>query len=100
MIAELTALCAKGGFLPEKLISNSCSVLQAIAADQRAQDIKALDLDRDQLPVGRALGLQWSVETDSFKFKMEMKSQPLTRRGMLSLFRLDSTLLSLHRVQY
>lgn len=33
----------------------------------------------------RALGLLWCVETDSFRFKMEMKRQSLTRRGMLSV---------------
>ena len=35
------------------------------------EDQKDLNLDRDQLPVERACGLQWCVETDSFKFKME-----------------------------
>lgn len=85
MIEELTALCSKGGFLLEKWISNSRVVLQTIAEEKRAQDFKELDLDRDQLPMERALGLQWCVETDSFKFKMEMKQQPLTRRGMLSV---------------
>lgn len=66
----------------EKWTSNSCIVLQAITEDQRAKNLKELDLDRDKLPVERALGLQWCVETDSFGFKMEMKQQPLTRRGM------------------
>lgn len=69
----------------EKWISNSHGVLQAIAEDQRAKDLKELNLDRDKLQVERALGLQWCVETDSFKFKMEIKQQPLTRRGMLSI---------------
>lgn len=58
--------------------------MQAITEDQRAKDLKELYLDRDKLPVERALGLQWCVETDSFRFKMEMKQQPFTRRGMLS----------------
>lgn len=85
MIRDLTALCHKGGFILEKWISNSRAVLQAISEDQRAKDLKEINLDRDKLPVERVLGLQWCVETDSFKFKLEMKQQPLTRRGMLSV---------------
>ncbi len=68
----------------EKWISNSRAVLQSIAEDQWAKDVKELNLDRDNLPVERALGLLWCVESDSFKFKMEVKQQSLTRRGMLS----------------
>lgn len=43
-----------------------------------------MDLYIDKLPVERALGLQWCVETDDFNFGMEMKHRALTRRGMLS----------------
>lgn len=69
----------------EKWISNSRVVLQAISEEQRAKDLKMLDLDIDKLPMERALGLQWCVETDAFKFKMELKHQALTRLGMLSV---------------
>lgn len=84
MIQDLTLLCQKGGFVLEKWISNSRAVLHAIATERRAKDLKDLDLDWDKLPVERALGLLWSVETDSFKFKIEVRQQALTRRGMLS----------------
>ncbi|XP_030596228.1 uncharacterized protein LOC115787620 [Archocentrus centrarchus] len=84
MIRELIVLCKRGGFFLEKWISNSRSVLQSIAEDQWAKDLKELNLDRDNLPVERALGLLWCVESDSFRFKMEVKQQSLTRRGMLS----------------
>ena len=46
-------------------MSNSRSVLQTIAEDQWS-NIKELDLDREKLPVERALGLLWCVESDSF----------------------------------
>ena len=83
-IKDLTALCQKGGFTLEKFVSNSRGVLQAISSERRAKDLKELDLDRDKLPVERALGLLWCVETDSFRFKIKLKQQALTRRGMLS----------------
>lgn len=81
-VRELSALCKRGGFVSEKWVSNSRSVLQNIAQDQKAKDLKELDLDR--LPIEKALSLLWCVESDSFKFKMEVKQQSLTRRGMLS----------------
>lgn len=44
-----------------------------------------MNLDRDNLPMERALGLLWCVESDSFKIKVEVKQPTLSRRGMLSI---------------
>ena len=85
LIKDLTALCLRGGFYLTKWVSNSRVVLQAVAEEHRAKDLKELDLDRDSLPLERALGLQWCIESDAFQFKMLMKEKPYTRRGMLSL---------------
>ena len=85
MVKALNDLCLKGGFTLTKWISNSRTVLQSIEEEHRAKDWKELDLDRDELPVERALGLQWCVESDTFKFKMMVKEQPQSRRGLLSI---------------
>lgn len=85
VIQDLQNLCKKAGFILEKWVSNSWAVLQTISENQRAKDLKELNLDRDDLPVERALGLLWCVESDTFKFKMEVKHQSPTRRGMLSM---------------
>ncbi len=53
--------------------------------EQRYKILHELDLDRDQLPVERALGLHWCVETDVFKSKMALKEQPHIRCGILSV---------------
>lgn len=53
--------------------------------EDRSKNLHELDLDRDQLPVGRALGLLWCVESDTFKFKLALKEQPHTQRGILSM---------------
>ena len=82
---HLTDLCAKGGFRLNKWVSNHRSVLAAIPEDQRAKGVKTLDLDRDQLPMERALGAQWNVEQDIFTFSMEVKPHSVTRRGILSI---------------
>lgn len=39
--------------------------LQCIQEELRSKTLCELDLDRDKLPVDRALGLQWCTETDS-----------------------------------
>ncbi|XP_039548042.1 uncharacterized protein LOC120493481 [Pimephales promelas] len=81
---DLRALCSKGGFQLMKWISNRRTVLAAIPATERAKEVKDLDLNNDTLPVERALGVQWCVQSDTFKFKVLIKDRPLTRRGILS----------------
>lgn len=85
MIQDLTALCQKGGFTLSKWVSNSRAVLRSVSEVHRAKDMMELDLDTDQLPVERTLGLQWYVETDQFGFKASVQEQPRTRRGILSV---------------
>ena len=45
----------------------------------------SLDIGQDSLPIERALGVQWFVETDAFGFKITPKDKPATRRGILSI---------------
>ncbi|XP_062414582.1 uncharacterized protein LOC134107160 [Pungitius pungitius] len=85
MVKNITAICKLGGFNLTKWISNSREVLLEISEEQRSKNFKELDLDRDKLPVERALGLHWCIETDAFKFKFNIREQPHTRRGMLSM---------------
>ena len=73
----------KGGFHLTKWTSNSRELLASIPKDERAKEVK--DLDLDKLPIERALGIQWSAESDEFYFKIVIKERPLTRRGILSV---------------
>ncbi|XP_052472158.1 uncharacterized protein LOC128028879 [Carassius gibelio] len=85
LVRDLTTVCQSGGFRLVKWISNSRSVLESIDVEKRAKEVKQLNLDRDNLPVERTLGLQWCAETDTFRFKMAVQERPLTRRGILSV---------------
>ena len=76
-------MLAKGGFRLTKWISNSCDVIQSVPVSERAGSIKELDLEN--LPVERALGMQWDVQSDTFRFKIVVKDRPPTRRGILSV---------------
>ena len=84
LIKSTKTLCKKGGFNLHKFISNRKEVIEAVPVEQRAKEIKELDMTKDLLPLERALGVQWFVESDEFHFKAELKDRPLTRRGILS----------------
>ncbi|XP_070552468.1 uncharacterized protein [Ptychodera flava] len=75
----------KGGFRLTKWVSNSCEVLETIPKEERAKEIKDLKLEYDCLPVERALGTSWSVESDTIGFQMNIENRPATRRGILSI---------------
>ncbi|XP_014665117.1 PREDICTED: uncharacterized protein LOC106807320 [Priapulus caudatus] len=85
LVKDLQALLNCGGFHIAKWISNSREVMSYIPVSERAKEVKDLDLDQDVLPIERALGVQWCVESDAFCFHIGVKEQPLTRRGILSM---------------
>ena len=59
-------------------------MLEKIPQTGRAKEVKGLDLSH-VLPVERALGVHWNVERDEFVFIIQVKDNPLTRRGLLSM---------------
>ena len=84
LIKSTKCLLVKGGFNLHKFISNSKDVIEGIPKEQRASGIKELDLAKDGLPIERALGVQWCVQSDELQFRVELKDRPLTRRGILA----------------
>ena len=85
VISQLTGLLSQGGFHLTKWVSNSREVLLAVPEDDRAQEVKSLDLSRDALPAECALGVYWCAETDTFSFRTVNQNKPFTRRGILSV---------------
>ena len=73
-----------GGFKLGKFVSNRREVLVTVPQEERAQDVRTLDLTTDHLPVERALGVQWAVESDTLGFRIILRDKPFTRRGILS----------------
>ena len=84
-VADLRKLMLIGGFNLTKWVSNDRHVLESNPPEERAKDVKELDVECDMLPTERALGASWFVETDAFGFKVNIKEKPCTRRGILSL---------------
>ena len=85
LVDQLRNLLALGGFNLTKWVSNFRAVLKTIPRQLRASGVQDLDLGSEVLPVERALGVRWNVETDEFVFKMQLKRKPPTRRGLLSV---------------
>ncbi|KAL7874304.1 hypothetical protein SRHO_G00052740 [Serrasalmus rhombeus] len=84
LLHDLTAICQAGGFRLTKWTTNSRNVLLTIPLEDRATEIKDLDLDQHSLAIKRALGVQWCIQSDQFKFQVNIEQKPLTRRGILS----------------
>ena len=84
-IESLREACTSGGFHLTKFICNRRNVLESIPENERSKDVKTLDLQYDDLPIERTLGVQWCVESDTFKFRITVKDKPTTRRGILSV---------------
>ena len=59
--------------------------MEAFRPEERAKDVKDLDLRQDVLPTQRALGVQWNLEDDQLTFSVSVPEKPPTRRGVLSL---------------
>ena len=67
LTSDLTELLKERGFRLTKFASNSREVLQSIPPELRENPL--LDLDLDQLPLERALGVYWDAQSGTFKFK-------------------------------
>ena len=78
----LMELCAKGVFNLTKFVSNNHKVWSAIPRAKRAGP--SLDVNLGELPVDRALGVRWHIESDMFGFKVVELGKSNTMRGVLS----------------
>ncbi|XP_064628046.1 uncharacterized protein LOC135487854 [Lineus longissimus] len=82
MITAVTQLTSRGGFRITGWLSNKREVLAAVSETERKHP--TLDLDLDDLPVERALGVLWDIEKDVFRFRVLKPERPATKRGILS----------------
>ena len=81
--SQLRELLSRGGFRLTKWISNDRNLIASVPMTERAPSVVNLDLD--DLPTERTLGVQWDMETDSFSFRILNQEKAPTRRGILSV---------------
>lgn len=67
-----------------KITSNRLEVMNTFPVEDRAKEIKDLDLSEDEIPVQHSLGVSWNVNSDTFTFQVPQNQKPFTRRGVLS----------------
>ena len=84
LVRELCKLLKLGGFTINRWISNDREVMSSIPKTEWSKNAKDLNLSLDELPLERALGLYWDVQTDNLRFKINENRKPATRRGILS----------------
>lgn len=61
------------------------AVFDAIPEAKRAKELKNLDLNKHDLPDERTFGIRWCLQTDASGFKTDLKPNPATQRGILSV---------------
>ena len=59
VMLDIIELYSRGGFKLTKWISNSQEVIEAVPVEERANNLKKLDLAQEDLPAGKALGISW-----------------------------------------
>ncbi|KAL9976464.1 hypothetical protein ACROYT_G013771 [Oculina patagonica] len=80
---QLQELLSRGGFRLTKWFSNDRNIIATVPVTERAASVN--DLDLEDLPVERTLGVQWDMETDDFKFRIMDEAKAPMRRGILSV---------------
>ncbi|XP_064641922.1 uncharacterized protein LOC135496491 [Lineus longissimus] len=86
LVQSSQAMCANGGLRLHKIASNSSQVLRSVPENDRSQKDSELpvSINGTGYPIERALGVYWCIEADTFEFRITLKDNPLTRRGVLS----------------
>lgn len=81
---QLIQLMKEGGLHLTKFASNSSKLLVTLPEKGRANP--ALNPGLDQVPtcIGRALGLHWEADSETFMFKVLPTDKQPTKRGILS----------------
>ena len=78
LIEELRQLLAKRPFRLTKFVCNDVEVLSLIPESERVHPLLA------ELPVERAIGVEWNVREDAFNFWTTERKKTPTHQGILS----------------
>ena len=79
------AMLATGNLRLHKISSNDPKVTDAFPPDDKAADLRDLDLNYVSAPIQRSLGVSWDITADAFTFTVKIGNKPFTKRGVLSI---------------
>lgn len=63
LIKEVDDLLSCSGFNLISFVSNSRSVISSVSQNKLSKDLKTINIESDDLPYERAIGVVWNVET-------------------------------------
>ena len=73
LLHEVIKLCAEGSVRLTKFVSNKVEVLQSILKADRGDGLKNIDINSgSDLPIEKALGINWDIENDKLGFKVNL----------------------------
>ncbi|XP_077967672.1 uncharacterized protein LOC144421939 [Styela clava] len=84
IVRETNKLLEKKGFYLAKWKSFNPEVLSGIPAKDRADSASSVNLEPEK--IDRVLGIKWNIQDYCFGFDVNVKSEPATKRGILSVF--------------
>ena len=85
LVKSAQATLATANLRFHEVVFNSVKVMETFPAEDRAKDVRDLDLCHNSLPAQRLLALFWDLETDAFTFKVSLLENQFTRREVLSI---------------
>ena len=81
-IKDVICILSTGGFRLHKWIANSREILLSLPVSEVSS--KIVNLELDEIPIERALGLLWNPLNDLLQIKAVNKTLPTSKRGVLS----------------
>ncbi len=66
LLKRTQSILARSNVRLHKISSNKREVMEAFPSQDYASDLKDLNLETDNLPIQRSLGLNWDLKTDHF----------------------------------
>ena len=82
MRKQMTELLLRGGFHPQKWLTNDPEVLATIPVEDRSP--RFLELSENKLPTDRALGVTCDAQEDVFRFNALKREAATSKRSILS----------------
>ena len=72
LVKEAQAVCEKGRLHLHKFVSNNREVLESIPDSERASGVRDVALNLDEPLTQTVLGVKWSVNCDTFSFRVTL----------------------------
>ena len=83
VLEEGRSVLAKFNIRRHKIVSSSQEFLKAFPDSEKAQELAQVDFD--DAPMQRTLGVVWDNRSDSFLINVHLQNRPFTKRGVLSV---------------